>query len=606
MKKLMCFILLLLAVTELHSTTYYVAPSGGSDSYAGTITEPWATWQKAFSTAEAGDTVYFRGGIWHPTIYAAPKLQPSQSIGHSGTAGNPICFFNYPGEVPILDCSNVAPEYGNINYGIDILQAEFIHFKGLTIRNLYGRTNPILAAAINATECCNLTFENMTVYNISGRGFFYLSGAWESWENETISPFPNETDTLRFINCDAYNLCDSVSDNPGNAADGWWCAGYKQGYFYWEGCRAWNYSDDGIDSYGSQTRYLNNCWMMGTKKYESMDLEGNGFKMAGCRYEPDVDEHKVIITNCIAAYCDGNTTEGIVGSVGFSTNLYSGANGNYQQNVLLYNNIAYKCNTGFEDLVIQEVDPIRTSIFRNNISYQSQSTGYGMTPLYEVAIFRPSLNNASHNSWTSVDYGGGDQWPGWQYNDTVSITDADFVSLDSSQLHSVRKPDGSLPDITFLHLATGSDLIGAGTNVGMSEIPDMGVDWTYLAASDTAPIVTDIPNQTITTGSSFATINLDNYVSDADNTDSQITWTYSGDTHINISIVNRVATITYDNGFTGSETITFTATDPDDLSDSDQAVFTVNSAPAASKTVRLNYAGSKTIRQGTERRININ
>ena len=40
------------------------------------------------------------------------------------------------------------------------------------------------------------------------------------------------------------------------------------------------------------------------------------------------------------------------------------------------------------------------------------------------------------------------------------------------------------------------------------------------------PIVTDIPDQTITEGSTFSTIALDNYVSDADNTDAQMTWTY--------------------------------------------------------------------------------
>ena len=30
----------------------------------------------------------------------------------------------------------------------------------------------------------------------------------------------------------------------------------------------------------------------------------------------------------------------------------------------------------------------------------------------------------------------------------------------------VRKSDGSLPDIAFMHLVSGSDLIDAGTNVG--------------------------------------------------------------------------------------------------------------------------------------------
>ena len=98
-----------------------------------------------------------------------------------------------------------------------------------------------------------------------------------------------------------------------------------------------------------------------------------------------------------------------------------------------------------------------------------------------------------------------------------------------------------------------------------------------------APVVTDIPNQSITEGSSFVTISLDNYVSDVDNTDSEITWTYSGNTQLGVSITARVATITVPNSdWNGSETITFRATDPGSLWDDDGATFTVtgvNDAP---------------------------
>jgi len=100
-----------------------------------------------------------------------------------------------------------------------------------------------------------------------------------------------------------------------------------------------------------------------------------------------------------------------------------------------------------------------------------------------------------------------------------------------------------------------------------------------------APVVTDIPSQTITEGSTFATINLDNYVSDIDNPDSSMTWTYSGNVELTVSIVNRVATITTPNAdWNGAETITFRATDPGGLWDDDPATFTVtavNDPPVA-------------------------
>ncbi len=104
-----------------------------------------------------------------------------------------------------------------------------------------------------------------------------------------------------------------------------------------------------------------------------------------------------------------------------------------------------------------------------------------------------------------------------------------------------------------------------------------------ISADNDPPVVTDIPDQTRAEGVSFATISLDNYVSDADNTDAQITWTSSGNTQLTVSIVNRVATITLPNvNWNGSETITFTATDPEGSSNSDAATFTVtpvNDAP---------------------------
>ncbi len=103
------------------------------------------------------------------------------------------------------------------------------------------------------------------------------------------------------------------------------------------------------------------------------------------------------------------------------------------------------------------------------------------------------------------------------------------------------------------------------------------VQVTVNAVND-APVVSDIPDQTIDEGQSFTTINLDDYVSDVDNADAELTWTYSGNSELLISIDNNhVATISVpDSNWYGSETITFTATDPGGLSDGDAAQFTVN------------------------------
>ena len=139
----------------------------------------------------------------------------------------------------------------------------------------------------------------------------------------------------------------------------------------------------------------------------------------------------------------------------------------------------------------------------------------------------------------------------------------------------------------------------AGTHVlsGTPALSDVGTHNVLLSVSDgtasvdqsftitvgnvnTAPDVTNIPNQSIIEGSAFATINLDNYVSDAETPDAGITWSYSGNNHLSVSIVNRVATIAVPDGdWYGNETITFTARDNDavnPLTDADAATFTVN------------------------------
>lgn len=90
------------------------------------------------------------------------------------------------------------------------------------------------------------------------------------------------------------------------------------------------------------------------------------------------------------------------------------------------------------------------------------------------------------------------------------------------------------------------------------------------------PVVSDIPDQTISEGSTFVTITLDNYVVDPDDLDAELLWSYSGASQLGVTITNRVATISIPNAeWNGNETITFRATDPGTLYDEDAAIFTV-------------------------------
>ncbi|MEJ2055202.1 MAG: hypothetical protein P8X42_14900, partial [Calditrichaceae bacterium] len=96
------------------------------------------------------------------------------------------------------------------------------------------------------------------------------------------------------------------------------------------------------------------------------------------------------------------------------------------------------------------------------------------------------------------------------------------------------------------------------------------------------PVVSGIPDQTIILGQDFSDLELDDYVLDPDDPDEDIVWTASGNQYINVDIdhSSRIAEIIKptESNWTGTETIIFIATDPEGLSDSDTANFTIEPA----------------------------
>lgn len=86
-----------------------------------------------------------------------------------------------------------------------------------------------------------------------------------------------------------------------------------------------------------------------------------------------------------------------------------------------------------------------------------------------------------------------------------------------------------------------------------------------IDAYNTAPVVSQIPNQSVGQGASFSQISLDSYVTDVEDLAQDIIWSFhpSSPTHLNVSIdENRIATITAkDPEWSGSEEIEFVAMD---------------------------------------------
>jgi hypothetical protein len=207
---------------------------------------------------------------------------------------------------------------------------------------------------------------------------------------------------------------------------------------------------------------------------------------------------------------------------------------------------------------------------------------------------------------------------------TVPVFLARIINRGGSSSSGNHKPTTYFNDLLTAMVGTrGTDVVrmvnmetGAGINYKISPAGDMvdvlhptrdgydlmGTLW-YNALelyNYTAPVVSNIPNQTRAEGQSFATIDLNDYVFDPQEADASITWTYSTPVNLNISISSgKIATITVkDAEWNGSEAITFTAYDSGNggtpLSGSDGVTFTVtavNDVPVLSgiETTPLSY-----------------
>jgi Peptidase family C25 len=98
-----------------------------------------------------------------------------------------------------------------------------------------------------------------------------------------------------------------------------------------------------------------------------------------------------------------------------------------------------------------------------------------------------------------------------------------------------------------------------------------------IIAGGMPPVVTAWNDQSIMIGSQFSNVNLDGQVSDPVWADNRMTWTYQGNDELEITInENRILMIDPPTDtWSGSETVRFYATNPEDLSDSCDVTFEI-------------------------------
>ncbi len=108
-----------------------------------------------------------------------------------------------------------------------------------------------------------------------------------------------------------------------------------------------------------------------------------------------------------------------------------------------------------------------------------------------------------------------------------------------------------------------------------------------IGASGQTLTIFDIPDQTVNQGQSFSVINLDDFIDVPDSDLHKIQWDATGNDQLSVSFASnrKASVVTPFDTWTGSETITFHATDENLNTGSDAATFTVNQLENAAPVV---------------------
>ncbi|WP_238915739.1 pectate lyase [Clostridium sp. YIM B02555] len=389
---------LTMSATKAYAADYYISTTG-NDSNSGKLKAPFASIAKAQAVASSGDTVYIMGGIYKKFNIAKSDNVYNYVIDITKSG---ITYKAYSmSDMPTFDFSNITTSKR---------VAAFRIARGVTDVTITGiNVTGVPVGTQKQSECFrvegNVTLNRVTCHDNAANGFYFVNHG-----------------TGTCYRCDSYNNIGVKGISMGNT-DGFGAHG--EGVTFKE-CRAWNCSDDGYDCLTSTgTNTFDTCWAY------NMNAGGdsNGFKIGGYAMgTPPAVAPVHTVKNCLSA---SN------GAHGFYANHQPGKSATWT------NNTAYNNKFGNFDMLerVSTSDatdiPGTREVLHNNISFGG------------VALKDANLpnENVTDNSWNKSG---------------VSVTADDFQSLDASQMTRPRGKDGELPDITFMHLNSNSDLNGLG------------------------------------------------------------------------------------------------------------------------------------------------
>ncbi|ENO1333622.1 tandem-95 repeat protein [Vibrio parahaemolyticus] len=201
---------------------------------------------------------------------------------------------------------------------------------------------------------------------------------------------------------------------------------------------------------------------------------------------------------------------------------------------------------------------------------ESTTVEVNVTPVNDAPVAKDDIATTQEDTAVTIDV---------LPNDTD--VDGDKLSIESASVPkeqgTVEVVDGKLVFTPAENFNGDAEITYTVTDGALTDQATVNV--TVNAVNDTPVVESSIADQTLAEDFTPYTINLNTAFSDVDNVDGELSFSVSGNSNIQVSIVNGIATFTPTADWNGSEALTFTATDPSGESVSQMVNFTV--APVA-------------------------
>ncbi|WP_420781158.1 tandem-95 repeat protein [Vibrio parahaemolyticus] len=197
---------------------------------------------------------------------------------------------------------------------------------------------------------------------------------------------------------------------------------------------------------------------------------------------------------------------------------------------------------------------------------ESTTVEVNVTPVNDAPVAKDDIATTQEDTAVTIDV---------LTNDTD--VDGDTLSIQSASVPSdqgtVEIVDGKLVFTPVENFNGDAEITYTVTDGALTDQATVKV--TVNALNDTPEVESNIADQTLAEDFTPYTIDLNTAFSDVDNVDGELTFSVSGNSNVNVSIENGIATISPTADWNGSEILTFTATDPSGESVSQTVNFTV-------------------------------